>query len=86
MRLVLCAVLTLAALGTSRASASHQMGDGCNDDRGYLVCRPGARPGVPYYGNRYDRHRRGYHGRGYYDGRRFYLQRNLRRHYQDWRW
>lgn len=55
MRSLVFAVLALGVLGilTETASARREWGDGCNDDRGYLVCRPGAYPGVPYRGRRY---------------------------------
>jgi hypothetical protein len=53
MRTLLIAALTgLALLGSvETGSAQRGFSDGCGTDRyGRTVCRPGARPGVPYRG------------------------------------
>jgi hypothetical protein len=73
--------LALAVFGlvTAVAPAPARAADGCSYDwYGRLVCAPGARPGVPYYGgyrSYYEERPRYYdRGGGFYPGRREYYR------------
>jgi hypothetical protein len=47
--LLIAAVAAMALLAIPAPSAAQRGGDGCGiDEYGRTVCRPGARPGVPY--------------------------------------